>query len=53
MPATFSLQMLGGTPAGDAFTFAELEAMFHEAGFSKNTAQALEPSPQTLILSRV
>jgi hypothetical protein len=31
--AMFSLVMLCTTPAGDAYTFAELEAMFRRAGF--------------------
>jgi SAM-dependent methyltransferase len=52
IPATFSLQMLGGTPAGDAYTFAEFDAMFREAGFGESTAQALAPTPQTLIITR-
>jgi predicted nicotinamide N-methyase len=30
--AAFSLMMLGSTPAGDAYTFAELETMFRNAG---------------------
>jgi 2-polyprenyl-3-methyl-5-hydroxy-6-metoxy-1,4-benzoquinol methylase len=51
-PATFALQMLGGTPAGDAFTFSELDAMFRDAGFGESTAQALVPTPQTLILTK-
>ena len=51
--AAFSLQMLGGTPAGDAYTFAELDHMFREAGFRDNKAQPLAPTPQTLILSRL
>lgn len=53
MPAGFSLQMLAGTPAGDAFTFDEFDAMFRDAGFGKSTAKPLVPSPQTLILSTV
>jgi 2-polyprenyl-3-methyl-5-hydroxy-6-metoxy-1,4-benzoquinol methylase len=53
MPAAFSLQMLCGTQTGDAFTFAELDAMFKEAGFSESTAQAMPPTPQTLILTKV
>src|SRR5262249_61875474 len=32
--AAFSMQMLGGTPRGDAYTFAELEQMFEHAGFA-------------------
>jgi hypothetical protein len=34
--AGFSLVMLAGTPAGDAYTFAEFDQMFKNAGFSKN-----------------
>ncbi|MGH9930847.1 MAG: methyltransferase, partial [Pyrinomonadaceae bacterium] len=32
--ASFSLMMLGSTPTGDAYTFAELESMFKNAGYS-------------------
>jgi len=49
--ASFSLQMLGATESGEAFTFSELDAMLAEAGFSKRRAQPLEPTPQTLILA--
>src|SRR6185369_10236116 len=34
--AAFSMQMLGGTPSGDAYTFAELEEMFRNAGFQSS-----------------
>lgn len=53
MPAAFSLQMLAGTPSGDAYTFAELDRMFHEAGFGSSTSQPLGRTPQTLILTPV
>jgi 2-polyprenyl-3-methyl-5-hydroxy-6-metoxy-1,4-benzoquinol methylase len=53
MPASFSLQMLVGTPAGDAYTFAELDAMFREAGFPPSTSQPLGHTPQTLVLTPV
>lgn len=50
IPAAFSLVMLGGTPAGDAYTFRELRGMLEEAGF-RDVAQApLPPSPQTLVI---
>jgi len=52
MPAGFSLQMLAGTPSGDAYTFAEFDAMFREAGFPASTSQPLGNTPQTLILTR-
>jgi len=34
--AAFALVMLGTTPAGDAYTFAEYDRMFRNSGFSKN-----------------
>jgi precorrin-6B methylase 2 len=49
--AAFSMMMLGSTEGGDAYTFAELAAMFKDAGFSRSTQHALEPSPQTLVLT--
>jgi ubiquinone/menaquinone biosynthesis C-methylase UbiE len=51
IPATFSMTMLGSTPAGDAYTFDELEGMFRNAGFSRSELHALPASPQSLILS--
>jgi ubiquinone/menaquinone biosynthesis C-methylase UbiE len=35
MAAAFSMMMLATTPAGDAYTFAELESMSKTAGFSR------------------
>ena len=35
MAAAFSMMMLATTPAGDAYTFAELESMLKKAGFSR------------------
>ena len=49
--AMFSLVMLAGTPAGDAYTFAELKEMFENAGFSQNQHIPLAPMPQHLIVS--
>lgn len=49
--ATFSMMMLGTTDAGDAYTFAEFEQMFRNAGFKRSEAHALTPSPETLIVS--
>ena len=51
MEAMFSLVMLAATPAGDAYTFAELKEMFEAAGFSKNRHVSLAPLPQHLIVS--
>jgi cyclopropane fatty-acyl-phospholipid synthase-like methyltransferase len=49
--AMFALVMLAGTPAGDAYTFAELKQMFENTGFSRNEFVALEPMPQHLVIS--
>lgn len=49
--AAFSVQMLGGTPAGDAYTFSELERMFTNAGFSSSEIHQLPPSFQQVVIS--
>jgi len=50
--AGFSLVMLAGTPAGDAYTFAEFDRMFKNAGFSKNEIHEIPPAIQQLIVSQ-
>jgi len=49
--AAFSLVMLCSTPGGDAYTFRELERMFHNAGFARNELHPLPPSPHQVIIS--
>ena len=49
MAAAFSLTMLSGTPAGDAYTFAEFQRQLEGAGFKDVMAHPL-PSPQTVII---
>jgi 2-polyprenyl-3-methyl-5-hydroxy-6-metoxy-1,4-benzoquinol methylase len=49
--AMFSMQMLG-TPAGDAYTFSELEKMFRNAGFARNEMRELAPFPQRIVVSQ-
>jgi hypothetical protein len=49
LPAAFGIQMLGGTDAGDAYTFRELSDMVGQAGFGECREQPLAPTPQTLI----
>jgi hypothetical protein len=44
------MQMLGGTPAGDAYTYREYQSMFGEAGFTHNTIHVL-PTPEQIIIS--
>lgn len=52
MEALFPLVMLAATPAGDAYTFAELKEMCENAGFSRNEHIPLTPLPQHLIVSQ-
>jgi cyclopropane fatty-acyl-phospholipid synthase-like methyltransferase len=49
--AMFPLVMLAATPAGDAYTFAELKEMFENCGFAHNEIIELHPMPQHLIVS--
>jgi 2-polyprenyl-3-methyl-5-hydroxy-6-metoxy-1,4-benzoquinol methylase len=52
VPASFSLMMLGSTPSGDAYTFKELDQMFHNAGFASSELHALPPTFQSVVISR-
>ena len=52
MPASFALIMLATTPEGDAYTFAEYQRMFRDAGFSAIEQFPLTGMPQTVIVSR-
>jgi len=52
IPATFSFTMLGTTPAGDAYTFSEFDAMWKSSGFAKSELIDLPNSPQRLIVTR-
>jgi ubiquinone/menaquinone biosynthesis C-methylase UbiE len=50
-PAAFSLMMLGTTPAGDAYTFAELDGMFRQAGFQSCEMRPLPPGPEHVVIA--
>jgi predicted nicotinamide N-methyase len=49
--AGFSLVMLGNTPSGDAYTFAELERMATNAGFSLSEIHPLPPTFEQVVVS--
>ena len=49
--ASFAVMMLGSTPAGDAYTFSELEKMMTAAGFGKSEFHPLPPSIQQVVIS--
>ena len=50
--ALFSLVMLAATPAGDAYTYAELKDMLKNSGFSQNEHRPMPGMPQHWIASR-
>jgi ubiquinone/menaquinone biosynthesis C-methylase UbiE len=49
--ASFALIMLGSTPHGDAYTFAEYERMFANAGFARSELHRMPNSPHSVIVS--
>jgi hypothetical protein len=49
--ASFSLMMLGSTPAGDAYTFSQFSRMFANAGFSSTERVDVPYSPETVVIS--
>jgi len=49
--AAFSLIMLANTDSGDAYTFAEYEKMFRNAGFAKTTLHPVPDMPQQVLVS--
>ena len=49
--AAFSLIMLAGTDAGEAYTFAEYQTMFHEAGFGETTLHRIPGMPEEVLLT--
>jgi predicted nicotinamide N-methyase len=50
--AAFSVTMLGGTEGGDAYTFAEFEKMFANAGFTRSEIQPLPASIEQVVISQ-
>jgi SAM-dependent methyltransferase len=49
--AAFPLTMLASTPGGDAYTFAEYDRMFRNAGFASSKLHAIPPSIHNVIIS--
>ncbi len=49
--AAFSLVMLATTPQGNAYTFAEFERMFSNAGFERSELYSLSTTLQQLVIS--
>ena len=44
--------MLGTTAAGDAYTFAEYQTMFRNAGYTSSSLHSLNRAPQAVIVSK-
>jgi 2-polyprenyl-3-methyl-5-hydroxy-6-metoxy-1,4-benzoquinol methylase len=53
MAAGFSMTMLASTAAGDAYTFSELESMYHKAGFVSVAEHPVPKSPHTVVIGTV
>jgi 2-polyprenyl-3-methyl-5-hydroxy-6-metoxy-1,4-benzoquinol methylase len=51
LPAQFAMIMLTTTPAGDAYTYAELASMFADAGFASSEQRPLTRSVQSIVIS--
>jgi ubiquinone/menaquinone biosynthesis C-methylase UbiE len=49
--AGFALIMLAGTPAGDAYTYAEYQGILRSAGFTRSELRALPPTPNQAIVA--
>jgi 2-polyprenyl-3-methyl-5-hydroxy-6-metoxy-1,4-benzoquinol methylase len=49
MQAGFALTMLASTAAGDAYTFAELQRMFANAGFARSEMHEVPPSERLVV----
>lgn len=51
MTATFALTMLATTARGDAYTFAEYDRVFSQAGFARSEFHPLPPTMQQAVAS--
>jgi 2-polyprenyl-3-methyl-5-hydroxy-6-metoxy-1,4-benzoquinol methylase len=52
MAANFALTMLATTPAGDAYSFREIEEMYQESGFGNVMAHPVITGPHTVVTGR-
>jgi ubiquinone/menaquinone biosynthesis C-methylase UbiE len=53
IPASFALTMLASTESGDAYTYAELDRMSTNAGFSRTELHVLPPGVQSVVVAYV
>ncbi|CBA16033.1 methyltransferase domain-containing protein [Xanthomonas albilineans] len=52
LAATFSMMMLGTTPAGESYTYSDLERMFRHAGFGHVELKSIPPALLKVVVSR-
>jgi SAM-dependent methyltransferase len=52
IPAHFSLTMLAGTPGGEAYTFADLESMLRNSGYSSAENHCLPPTFSNVVIGK-
>jgi 2-polyprenyl-3-methyl-5-hydroxy-6-metoxy-1,4-benzoquinol methylase len=50
MAAGFAITMLGSTVAGDAYTFRDLERMYHDAGYARVHGTPVPGGPHTVVI---
>lgn len=51
LPMTFSMMMLGTTPAGEVYTFSDMKHMFLASGFSQVDFRAMPPAQERVVVS--
>lgn len=52
MHASFAMTMLASTASGDAYTFAEYQKMFSNAGFAKNELHEIPPAFRVIVSNK-
>lgn len=51
LASTFSMMMLGTTPAGEVYTFSDMKRMFEGAGFSHVEFKSIPPAQERVVVS--
>lgn len=51
LPLTFSMMMLGTTPAGEVYTYSDIEKMSLAAGYSHVELKAIPPAMEKVVVS--
>ena len=51
LTTTFSMMMLGTTPAGEVYTYSDLQQMFATVGFARSECYDLKPAIEKVVIS--